>query len=413
MTAINRKHVAAWASYDFANSVYPAVIQTAVFSAYFTGTVVGNEAGAGDFWWGRATSTSALIIALSSPLLGAIADMAGIRKRMMALYTVICVSAVAMFVTLDPGEILYGFVLIVVANAGFEGALVFYNAYLPEIAPPGKQGRVSGLGFGVGYAGSIVGLLVALAIMGQPPDTSRLDLVWLAVAALFLGLSIPAFVILPESRGNQSVATAARIGLTQFRRILGEVLRDRQLRRFLLAFFFYIDGVVTVILFAGPVAETTFGFNPSERIMLFIVVQVSALVGAFALARPTDEWGPKRVISLTLVLWIAIVIVASLITSKAAFFAIAVVAGIGLGAVQAASRSFMAALIPSGREAEMFGFYAFCGKSSSIIGPFVFGTISGFTGGDQQLSMLALVGFFGLGLVLLQRVRDPVAEGAR
>ena len=109
---------------------------------------------------------------------------------------------------------------------------------------------------------------------------------------------------------------------------------------------------------------------------------------------------------------IAIVIVASLIASKAAFFAVAVVAGVGLGAVQAASRSFMAALIPSGREAEMFGFYAFCGKSSSIIGPFVFGTISGLTGGDQQLAMLALVGFFVVGLVLLQRVRDPVAETA-
>ncbi|RMH19346.1 MAG: MFS transporter [Gemmatimonadetes bacterium] len=344
-----------------------------------------------------------LFVALTAPLMGAIADMSGIRKRMMMLYTAVCVTGVALFATLDQGDVLLGFTLAVIANIGFEGALVFYNAYLPDIAPPAKQGFVSGLGFGVGYLGSLVGLGVALPLA----FANNFEAIWLAVAGMFAVFSLPTFLILPEGPARMSVRQAAVEGFTGFRRIVGEVLADRQLRRFLLAFFFYIDGVLTVILFAGPFAQTTMGFTATETIILFAVVQVSALVGALGLARPTDVWGPKRVISLSLLLWIAIAAVTFVIHTKAAFFAVAVTAGIGLGAIQAASRSFMAALTPEGKEAEMFGFYAFCGKSSSILGPFVFGTISSLTGGNQRLSIFSLIAFFVIGLLLLQRVEDP------
>jgi UMF1 family MFS transporter len=188
---------------------------------------------------------------------------------------------------------------------------------------------------------------------------------------------------------------------------VGEVLRERELRRFLLAFFFYIDGVLTVIVFASLFASETLGFERQELIYLFLVVQVSALLGALGLARPTDTWGPKLVITLSLILWTAIVASAYFVDSKTTFFVIAVLAGTGLGVVQAASRSLMAALIPKGKEAEMFGFYAFCGKSSSVFGPFIFGQISVATGGNQRLAVLAVGAFFLIGLVLLQRVRVP------
>ncbi len=401
---MNRKRIAVWALYDFANSVYPAVITATVFSVYYATEIVGNEAGLGDLWWGRVLSVSMLFVALTSPVLGSVADRAGIRKKMLFLYTYLCIVCVSLFITIQPGMILWGFTLAVLANIGFEGALVYYNAYLPDIAPPERQGFVSGLGFGVGYAGSVVGLLIALPlVLGE-----RFDLTWLSVAALFAVFSVPSFLGLPpDSRGQRTVFQAAAEGVLGFRRIVSDVLRLRDLRRFLLSFFVYIDGVNTVIYFSAIYATTTLGFTRLELIILFLVVQVSALIGALALAKPTDTWGPKRVLMPMLVFWTFIVVSAYFVESKPAFFGIAVLAGTGLGAVQAASRALMSSLIPDGQEAEMFGFYAFCGKSSSVIGPLVFGGLSYALGGNQRVAILSVAAFFFIGFILLQRVKDP------
>ncbi len=404
---MNRKHVTVWVLFDFANSVYPAVIQTVVFNVYYASVIVGNQTGRGDWWWSRAVSLSVLFVAVTSPLLGAIADRSGVRKRLMLAYTAVCVGAVALFTTIHPGMVVWGFILAVVANIGFEGAIVFYNAYLPDIAPPEHQGFVSGLGFGIGYIGSIAGLLVALLFV-----PGRMNLVWLSVAAFFAVFSLPTFLFLPPDRKGVPVAEAAAWGLRSFRKIVGEVWGVRPLRRFLLAYFFYIDGILTVIVMAGLFAQKTFGFTERELILLFMVVQVSALLGAIGLARPTDRWGAKRVLTMVLVLWVGVSVSAYFITGKTTFFVMAVVAGFGLGSAQAASRSLMAGLIPKGKEAEMFGFYAFCGKSSSILGPLVFGSIAAATGGDERLAVVAIGAFFLVGLVLLQRVRAPAPSVA-
>jgi UMF1 family MFS transporter len=191
-----------------------------------------------------------------------------------------------------------------------------------------------------------------------------------------------------------------------------EVWAHEQLRRYLMAFFFYIDGVLTVIWFAAIFASSTLQFTQTEAIILFLVVQISALLGSFAMAKPTDVIGPKRVIMAMLVLWSAVAVSAYFITSKTVFFGVAVLAGTGLGSIQSASRSFMSALIPAGKEAEMFGFYAFCGKSSSILGPIVFGTVSRATGGNQRIAVVAIAAFFIVGGLLLTRVRDPLADDA-
>lgn len=405
---MNRKHVVAWALYDFAGSIYSAVIASTVFNVFFIQTLVGNVGGRGDQLWGWVGSLSVALVAISSPFLGSVADRAGIRKKLLVAYTLVGVTCVALFGALRPGMVLAAFALATLANFAFEGGLVFYNAYLPDIAPRKSQGRVSGLGFGLGYAGSAAGLLIAIPLA----RAERFDLLWLVVAAWWLVFSLPAFFTLPEAPGTgESVGRAAIRGFTGFRRMVAEVLRERELRRFLLAFFFYIDGVLTVIWFASPFAAETLGFEFSELIVLFLVVQISALVGAFALAGPTDRFGPRRVITGVLVLWVGVAVSAFFIQSKPVFFVVAVLAGTGLGSIQAASRSFMSALIPEGKEAEMFGFYAFCGKSSSILGPLIFGGISRATGGNQRLAVLAIAAFFVVGGLLLQRVRDPVAAG--
>lgn len=406
----DRRTVRSWVLYDFANSIYPAVVTTAVFPLFYVNRIVADEGGRGELLWTSAVSASALLVAFSSPLLGAIADRGGSRKKFFGFYVAACLLGVGLMTTLEPGMVVAGFLFFVIANVGFESAVVFYNAYLPDIAPVDRLGEVSGRGFGWGYLGSALGLLLVLPFGMQ----ERYEFIWPIVVAFFLIFSIPAFRILPRDRpGVMRIGEAARWGISNLRKIAAEVWRIRDLRRFMFAYFFYIDGVLTIIAMAGVIAGVTFGFTLQGVIILFLIVQFSALVGALALARPTDRLGPKKVLNGVLVLWVAAGTTAYFIESQAAFYVLAVVAGIGLGVAQSASRAYMASLIPDGREAQMFGFYALCGKSSSVLGPLLFGGATYLAAGNQRPGFLVLTALFLIGLILLQRVRDPKAPAAQ
>ncbi|HEY6091192.1 MAG TPA: MFS transporter [Gemmatimonadales bacterium] len=393
------RRILAWCLYDFANSAYSAVIVVSVFSVYYVSHIVGNEHGLGDLWWGRAISMSLLLVVLTGPLLGALADRAGWRKRFFIAFTALCIACIALFTTLVPGMVWRGFLLIALANFAFESSQIYYNAYLPDIAPPERLGTVSGLGFGIGYLGSIIGLVVALPLV----NARQFNLLWLLVAGFFAVFSIPAFVAMPADRPQPD----KHVSIV---RVFRDVWSNVPLRHFLLAFFIYFDGVETTIVFSGIYAATTLKFSTPEVIKLFLAVQVSALAGALLLARPTDRWGPKRVITLTLLLWVGIAVSAFFAQTKPTFFAVAVTAGLGLGSIQAASRALMASLIPPGKESEFFGFYALCGKSSAILGPLVFGAVSYLTG-NQRAAVAAVGVFFVAGLLLLRRVK-PVLRPA-
>ena len=399
---MNVRVVVAWAFYDFANSSFAAVILATIYAAYYAMGVVGNERGAGDLWWGRVISVSMATVALTSPFLGGIADRAGVRRRLLIGFTALSVVATALMATVEPGMVVWGFLLAVVGNVGFEGALVYYNAYLPEIAPRQMQGRVSGWGFALGYAGSIVALVVALPFV----RAKTLDAAFLSTAALFAVFSLPAFFVLPTApRGRMSVLRAAKEGGADVVAAIRKILRLRDLRRFLGAYFVYEDGVNTVVAFSAIFAAQTLSFPMDRLIVLYIVVQISALLGALAWSWPTDRLGPKRVVMVTLCQWSAVVVAAYFVQTQGQFYVLAVAAGTGLGAVQAASRTFMATLIPRGMEAELFGFYTLCGKSAAIMGPLVFGGISHAAGGNQRAGILAIGVFFLVGLALLTRVR--------
>ena len=425
--------IRAWILYDFANSIYPAVVTTAVFPTFYRSAVVGEEGGLGDLWWGLAVAASALTVALTSPFLGAFADRSGRRKRFLGAGVGLCLIGLGFMTTLGSGMVIAGFVIFVVTNFGFEIANVFYNAYLPDIVPRAQLGRTSGHGFAAGYLGSALGLLLVLPLVG------RIELVWLVVAVFFLVFAIPAFLYLPPDRGAPPVRAATRGSPTEtlpesppapfsrgeageaaatgslrdLLRIGAEVWRDRALRQFLFAYFFYIDGVLTVIVMAAVIAQGTFNFTQEQVILLFLIVQFSALIGAFALARPTDSLGPKRVLTCVLLLWTIAAIAAFFVQSPITFYILAVGVGLGLGVVQSASRAFMASLIPAGREAALFGFYALCGKSSSVLGPLLFGGVTFLAGGNQRPGFLVLAALFLIGLVLLQPVRDPKAPALR
>ncbi|MDE2058429.1 MAG: MFS transporter [candidate division NC10 bacterium] len=399
---MNRRQVVAWTLYDFANSSFAAVIAATIYATYYAQVVVGNVHGEGDLWWGRLISTSMAIVALTSPILGAIADRAGIRKRLFFITTYLSVGATALMATVEQGMVLRGFVLGVLGMVGFEGALVFYNAYLPDIASRQWQGRVSAYGFAVGYAGSIVALLVALPFV----RVGALDWCFLSAAVLFGLFAIPSFLILPEDRpGRIEVIEAVCESVLGTIQTVRDVLTFRELRRFLGAYLLYEDGVNTVIFFSSIFAARTLGFGMAQLIGLYVLVQVTALIGAFLWGKPTDYLGPKVVVLCMLVLWIGVVIAAYFVEAQRQFYLLAAVAGSGLGAIQAASRTFMASLIPKGREGEFFGCYALCGKTASILGPLVFGAVSYTLAGNQRAAILAIGLFFLIGLILLARVR--------
>ncbi|HLC42078.1 MAG TPA: MFS transporter [Methylomirabilota bacterium] len=399
---MNVRAVVAWAFYDFANSAFAAVIIGTIYSAYYAIGVVGNQQGLGDLWWGRLVSLSMGIVALTSPFLGGIADRAGVRRPLFIGFTTLSIAATALMATVAPGMVVWGFFLGVLGNVGFEGALIYYNAYLPEIAPVSVQGRVSAWGFALGYAGSIVALLVALPFV----RAEAFDKAFLSTAALYAGFSLPAFFLLPPAaRGRMSVLKAALTGGKELLATIRKILSIRELRRFLGAYFIYEDGVNTVIVFSAIFAAQTLGFPMDQLIALYVVVQISALIGALAWSWPTDRLGPKRVVMITLCQWAVVVVAAYFVQNQGQFYALAVLAGTGLGAVQAASRTFLATLIPKGMEAELFGFYALCGKSAAIMGPLIFGGISHAAGGNQRLGILAIGTLFVIGLILLTRVR--------
>jgi UMF1 family MFS transporter len=220
--------------------------------------------------------------------------------------------------------------------------------------------------------------------------------------------SLPAFLVLRQPPGpRMPVLAAARAGGAEVLATVRTILRLPDLRRFLGAYFIYEDGVNTVIAFSAIFAAHTLGFPMEQLILLYIVVQCSALLGAVAWSWPTDRLGPKRVVMAMLVQWTLVVAAAWFVETRGQFWVLAVAAGSGLGAVQAASRALMASLIPAGREAALFGFYALCGKTAAVMGPVIFGVVSRATGGNQRAAILAVGVMFVVGLILIRRVGPP------
>lgn len=405
----DRRTVWAWCLYDFGNSSF-AVLFASMFSVYYTRTVVKPMGQPADLWWGLTIAGSMVAVALSAPFVGGIADHTGRRKRMLLVYTLLGVGAVFALVAIGPGGmamVVAGCLLAALASFAFEGGIVFYNAYLPDIAPPSHRGRVSALGFAVGYAGSLVALGLAWPLVAH-------DLwawIWVAIGLQWIVFALPAFSRLPADRPTAvGFGTAAHRGMRQTLQTLKDIWGRPDLRRFLIAFFIYMDGVITVVYFAARYASQTLKFDDLGILGMLAIVQVSALVGSVAMGRPTDRLGPRWTVRLMLLWWVGVVIAAFFAESQGFFLVVAGLAGLGLGSIQAASRAFMARLIPKGRESEFFGFYALCGKTGSILGPITFGVTTVIAGGNQRPAVLVVSSFYLIGWWLLGTVRDDPVD---
>jgi UMF1 family MFS transporter len=408
----DRRAVAAWCLYDWASNAWPTVVSSFVFAAYMTREVAPNPE-VGTAWWGTSTAIAGVVVALLSPLLGAIADRSGRRKPWVGAFTLLTVAP-------EADLLLRGSVLIALGTAVFELSQVFYNAMLREIAPAGKLGRVSGWAWALGYAGGLACLSTCLVLLVFPdPPLFGLDsgasepvrASALVVAAWFALFSLPFFLLVPDRPASGlSMTAAARAGLAQLIASLKRIWPDhREIAHYLIARMIYTDGLNTLFTFGGVYAAGTFGMGFRDILIFGIVLNVAAGLGALTFAWVDDWLGPKRTIIISLVGLIGFGVAALAADTVTALYIAGCGLGLFIGPAQAASRSMMARMAPAHLQTEMFGLYALSGKATAWMGPALVGWVT-LWADSQRAGMATILLFFGVGLVLLWRVPAPKAE---
>jgi UMF1 family MFS transporter len=392
--------------YDFANSGYTTVVITAVFSAYFVAEVAGDAPWA-TFAWTAALAVSYLLIMLTAPLLGAWADAHAAKKRLLAATTIGCVMFTAALALVGRGDIALAITLIILSNFFFGSGENLIAAFLPEIARGEALGRISGWGWGLGYLGGLVALGLCLAYVSDAqasgaPATVFVPVTMLLTAMIFALASLPTFLYLRERAQPQPGARVAIgavfVGLLE---TLRTAHRYRDLRRFLICLTFYQAGIQTVIALAAIYAQQAMGFTTRDTILLILVVNVTAAIGALLFGYLQDRAGHIRSIGIILVAWIVTVLLAWRATDAALFWLAANCVGLCLGSSQSAGRALVGYLSPSGRQAEFFGLWGLAVKCSSILGPLSYGAVSWLSGGDHRLAILLTGVYFVVGLLML------------
>ena len=417
MTRASPRAIFSWCLYDWANSGFPTVIITFVFSAYFARAVAADTM-SGTALWGHALAVSALLVAVAGPVFGAIADQTGKRKPWLGAFTALTVAATALlwFAAPDPGFVFWALGFFVLANIGYEMAAVFYNAMLPEIAPPSRVGRISGWSWGLGYMGGLFCLALTLLLFVQAERpvfgldkeaAEHVRIVGPMVALWFAVFAVPLFLAVPD-RATTGIrpGEAVRAGLRTLIETIRAVRAHANIARFLAARLLYVDGMNTMFAFGGIYAAGTFDMSIEEIIQFGIALNVTAGLGAAVFAWADDIMGPKRVVQIALIGLIALGAPLLLVESKTAFWLLALPLGIFMGPAQAASRSLMARMAPAEIRTEMFGLYAFSGRVTAFVGPALLAWAT-LAFESQRAGMTTVVVLLAGGLAILCTVKAP------
>jgi UMF1 family MFS transporter len=441
-----RSAVFSWMLFDWAAQPYFTLITTFVFAPYFA-THVASDPASGQSLWGFATAAAGMLIALASPVLGAIADASGRRKPWIAAFgALLVIGAAAMWIG-KPGEtgvippllIAYG-----IATVGVEFATVFNNAMMPSLVPPEKIGRLSGSGWALGYVGGILSLILVLGFLAASPETGRTLFGFSPLFGLdpvshqgdritgpltgvwFIVFVLPMFLLTPDFPPKHTVRQALQEGLADLRGTLKELPKQRSMAAFLLANMVYTDGLVSLFAFGGIYAAGTFGWNTIRIGTFGILLAIAGTFGAWLGGKLDDSIGPKRVITGSLLILLLSVIAILLVDKDSVFFikvappqpggglfaaraeqvylALGCLIGMAGGPLQAASRTLLIRMAPKDRIAQYFGLFALTGKVTSFVGPLLVGVVTAVTA-SQKAGMVVLVVFFLAGLMLLSRVR--------
>jgi UMF1 family MFS transporter len=372
----------AWYFYDFGNSAYAAVILLAVFSAYFKGQVVGGAEGSR--LWGLAIGAAMLVVAILSPFLAAMADFAASKKRMLLIFSSLSWVFTALLFFVQKGDVLMGFLFFVLAEIGYRGGQVFYNALLPEIASPDEMGQVSSNGWAIGSIGGVICLLFILPPIILTKNNPSLNLLTIrgsfTFAALFFALAaLPTFLWVKERHKGRTLPEGETYLSVAFKRLATTFKAVRHFReyiKFIIAFLIYNDGILMALDFAAIIGAVLFGMTQTQLILFMILVQITSAIGAYFLGMLGEKIGFKKSLLISLLLMIAAVAGMIFNPSLTGYFVIGGVAGFALTGVQSISRTMTGLFAPESKSAEFFAFFAVAGKSSSFIGPATFGLLA-------------------------------------
>jgi len=411
--------------YDFANQPFTTIILTFVYSTFFTDFIASNpEKGA--VLWGRAVTICSIIIAVLSPIMGAIADSGGYRKVFLIFWTWVCVFFSFLLYFPLQGQIFEALLFFSIANIGFEMGGIYLNAYLPEIAPKEKIGRISGYGWSLGYIGGLLALGISFIIFIQPEnayipfsnyllnkDTGQnIRIINIFIALWFLIFSIPTFLFVKDTNQYKKI-NFSLIG-NSFKKLIStfnDIKKYKNIVKFLGARLIYNDALITIFAFGGIYAKRVFDFTFNDIFLFGIVLNITAGIGAFLLGFLDDILGGKKTIQISNLGFVLACLIAAIapsidnfiISSESLFWIAGILIGICSGPNQAASRSLMGRMIPENKENEFYGFYAFSGKATSFLGPFLFTLIVSITNdlryGIAMIAILFVIGFFLMNLV--------------
>ncbi len=411
--------------YDFANSAFATTILAVIFNHYFATVVAGGERGVellgfrlhGASFFTFSVSLSMVISAILAPFLGAVADASGSKKRFLMAFCFTAILFTGLLYFVQEGNHWRGAIFFIIANIGFAGGNVYYNAFLPEISDDQNIGRISGLGWALGYIGG--GALLAInlvmlkypGILGFQEGSFSVQDCFLSVAFWWLIFSLPTFLLLKErakaipiSRGNYFVE-----GYRRLQHTLVRVRTFRELTKFLAAYLIYNEGIETVIIMASIFGANVLKMETGEIILFFLMVQGIAFFGSLAFGFLADAVGNKRTVMISLMIWSLIVVWAFQLgiiwDSKTEYWILGVLTGIVLGGSQAASRSLQGIFTPDTNSAEFFGFFAVSGKFASVFGPLIYGILIAITGSVQS-GILSVLFFFIVGMVILATVNE-------
>ncbi|HEY4695814.1 MAG TPA: MFS transporter [Candidatus Hydromicrobium sp.] len=408
-----RPPVISWALYDLANTSFAVVIITVIFPVYFTSIIVSPEIYSrnfGDLMWGIASGISMIISSFLAPVFGAIADTSRSKNKFLTFLTLACISFSFLLFFLKEGMVGQAVILFIISNIFYQTSMMFYNSFLPQLSSKKNTGIISGFGFSVGYLGGLLILILVYPFVRGGLDPSNLlniRITFIITSIFFLIFSLPSFILLKDSPASRIIkikTSYISYGFKKLANTLRNIKKHKDLTKFLISYFLFSNAFSVMALYVAIYAKNTLNFGLLEIIVLFMLGNIPTIISSIFFGWLTDKIGPKLTITITLIMWIVIIILVTAFNIRAVFYIGWILAAISTGSTLIASRSLMTFLIPRDSEAEYFGFYSISGKVSSIIGPVAFGVIS-FITKNQRIALLSTLFFLISGLIVLQFVK--------
>lgn len=414
----SRREILSWAFYDFANSGYATVVLTTIYSAYFVGVVAAEvdqrSPGTATLLWTLSIAIANFCVLISGPVVGAIADHRATKKAFLLVSTVGCVLSTALLGAAAPGAVAFAMVLIIVSAIAFASGENLIAAFLPEIAHKDKMGRISGYGWGLGYFGGLLTLGICLAYINwaesqELGSTHYVPITLLITAVIFAVTATPTFLWLRERaipRPMQAGLSYLRAGFIEVRNTLAHAAQLPDLFRFLLCLTLFQAGVTTVVVVAAIYAQEVLGFDSQQLIILIMIVNFTAAVGAFLFGFAQDHWGSVPSLAGALLVWIAAIVLTLFAEEQNDVWLAGNLIGLAMGATQAGGRALVGRLTPGSRNAEFFGLWGLAARAAAILGPVSYGITNRLTDGNYRVALLTTLAFFVVGLMVLLSVNE-------